>query len=628
MAPEIYWFFIRTMIVASTKGLAHWLIAASLAVGLGAAGREEFRPSPKLRVGVAVHAFEHLGAIGHQAEAAAAAGATLIYAGFGGAGYNGLPAPAEFKRLCRDEAAYVKQARKQGIDTAIGYVCATSIVGLETFDKNWTPDFRAQFKSTPDEWRQQDRTGRPLPSWYGGAYHPACMNNPDWRAYERFMVRATIEAGYDGIFFDNPTVHPDGCYCLHCMGKFAKFLESEGRAPADRSLEAVRRAAEAQPRDFKRFRATVAPGFLAEMRAFAKSLKSDALVTCNNSLNTPEALFSQIRTYGYDISQLSRAEDYVLVEDMKSQPRVLEDGRVVEYGPTYALLQAISHGRPLAAVTIADEDYHTPPNLVRLAMAEAAANRASYVLWAAWPEAERTKMIAAVRPQVDLMRRHAGLLNETRPRRDVAIFLPFRRWLEGDRCVPSELAADLVRRNIPFEAVSEEGFGAARLAPARVLLVESLSALTPEESAAARAFESRGGKVVAADETGAGRPARDDAAWISRLTAALGAPSLTVDGPATVRAYVHDQPTRTIVHLLNLNVRRLSSFEDAVTPANGLHATVRVPFANVRSVMSYSADERTVKGRLPFVSRPHEKETEVEFTVDRLDIAAIIEITD
>ena len=344
------------------------------------------------------------------------------------------------------------------------------------------------------------------------------------------------------------------------------------------------------------------------MRAFAKSLKPGALVTCNNSLNSPDALFSQIRTYGYDISQLSRAEDYVLVEDMKSQPRVLADGRVVEYGPTYSLLQAVGHGRPLAAVTIADDDYHTPPNLVRLAMAEAAANRASYVLWAAWPEAERPKMIAAVRPQVELLRRHAGLLNETRPRRDVALFLPFRRWLEGDRCVPSELAAELVRRNIPFEVVSEEGFGADQLAPARVLLVESLSVLTPAESAAARAFESRGGKVVADDETGASRPALDDDSWISRLTAALGAPSLTVDGPATVRAYAHDQPDRTIVHLLNLNVRRLSSFEDAVTPTGEVRVKVRVPFAKVRSVTSHTADERTAKGRLNFVSRPFEKE--------------------
>lgn len=596
--------------------LARWLAFAGLAAGLAGASTTVFTPSPRLRVGVAVQAFDHLGAIGRQAAAAAESGATLIYAGFGAAGYNGLPSPAEFKRLCRDEASYVRTARKKGIKIAIGYVCATSIVGLETFDKNWTPEFRALFKTAPADWRQQDGNGQPLPSWYGGAYNPACMNNPDWRAYERFMVRAHIEAGYDGIFFDNPTVHPKGCYCPHCMAKFAEFLARGGQPPADHSLEAMRRTAAARPIDFQRFRGTVAGSFLAEMRSFAKSLKSDALMTCNNSLNTPEALFSQVRTYGYDISQLSRAEDFVVVEDMKSQPRRLADGSTAEYGPTYVLLHALSHGRPIAAVTIADGDYHTPPNLVRLAMAEAAANRASYVLWAAWPEAERPRMIAAVRPQVDLLRRHADLLNDPRPRRDVALFLPFRRWLETDRCAAADLAAELVRRNIPFEAISEEGFDAKKPAPAKALLVESRDVFTPAEAAAAGEFERRGGKIVAGNEAG----------WTDRLTAALGPPSVAVDGPATLRAYVCDQPGRTVVHLLNLNVLRISSFEDSVTPASDVRLKVRVPLARVRSVTSYSADERTTCGRLAFVSRQAEKEAEVEFTILHLDIAAIIEI--
>ncbi len=595
--------------------LVRWLAFAGLATVLCQAATEVFTPSPRLRIGVAVHAFDHLGAIGHQAEAAAESGATLIYAGFGAAGYNGLPAPPEFKRLCREEAAYVRLAKKKGIKIVIGYICATSMVGLDAFDKSWTPGFRAQFKTVPADWRQQDRNGRPLLSWYGGAYNPACMNNPDWRAYERFMVRAHIEAGYDGIFFDNPTVHPEGCYCPHCMVRFAEFLAAEGRGPDDRSLEAMRRTATC-PADFKRFRATVAAGFLAEMRAFAKSLKSGAFMTCNNSLNSPEALFSQVRTYGYDISQLSRAEDFVVVEDMKSQPRVLADGSTAEYGPTYALLHAIGHGRPIAAVTIADGDYHTPPNLVRLAMSEAAAHRASYVLWAAWPEAQRPRMIAAVRPQIDLLRRHTDLLNDTQPRRDLALFLPFRRWLEIDRCQASDLAAELVRRNIPFEVISEEGFDARKPAPAKVLLVETRDVFTPAEAAAAGEFEKRGGKIVAGNDPG----------WVDRLVEALGVPSVTIDGPATVRACVYDQPGRTIVHLLNLDVRRLSSFEDAVTPASDVRIRVRVPFANVRTVTGYSADEGTSKGRLSLVLRQVGTGAEVEFTVTRLDIAAIIEI--
>src|SRR5205085_3587717 len=121
-------------------------------------------------------------------------------------------------------AAYLKEAKRNGIHLALGYICATSIVKLDHFDCYWTPKFKQQFHSSPAEWRQQDRHGKPLRSWYGGDYEAACMNHPDWRAYERYIVRQQLEAGCDGIFFDNPTVHPDGCYCRWCMEKLAGFV--------------------------------------------------------------------------------------------------------------------------------------------------------------------------------------------------------------------------------------------------------------------------------------------------------------------------------------------------------------------------------------------------------------------
>src|SRR5687767_4416583 len=45
---------------------------------------------PKLRVGIAGHAFDHLGGLGEQAETAVASGANIIYVtGVGGLGYQG-----------------------------------------------------------------------------------------------------------------------------------------------------------------------------------------------------------------------------------------------------------------------------------------------------------------------------------------------------------------------------------------------------------------------------------------------------------------------------------------------------------------------------------------------------------
>lgn len=65
------------------------LLAMTAVPGLAGTPRE-------LRVGIAGHAFDHLGSIGKQAAAAAASGSTIIYAtGFGGDGYLGLPRAAE-----------------------------------------------------------------------------------------------------------------------------------------------------------------------------------------------------------------------------------------------------------------------------------------------------------------------------------------------------------------------------------------------------------------------------------------------------------------------------------------------------------------------------------------------------
>ena len=246
----------------------------------------------------------------HQAKAAAACGTTMLYAGgLGGEGYSGLPDAAQWAERRRAAAAYVKEAKSFGIRLVLGYLCATSIVDLPHFDAHWDPSFRARFKTPPSAWRQQDHSGRPLPSWYGGAYEPACMNNPDWRTYERYMVQQQLEAGHDGVFFDNPVVHSAGCYCPHCMERFARFLRDRGIAVSDSSLAGLRRTADARPKEFLQFRATIAADFFADMRAYAKSIRPQALLTANNSLNSPDVLYKQNRTSGMDIHAMSANED-------------------------------------------------------------------------------------------------------------------------------------------------------------------------------------------------------------------------------------------------------------------------------------------------------------------------------
>ena len=589
-----------------------------LGLGVGLALQSAPCATPReLQVGEAGHAFDHLGGIGEQAEAAMAAGANIIYTtGFGADGYQGLPSPAELDARRKAVADYVRQAKARGIRLAIGYVCATSIVKLKTFDRHWSPELRSQFSTPPAQWLQCDAKGEPLPSWYGGDYRPACMNNPDWRRYEEFIVRLQLESGHDGIFFDNPTVHPRGCYCEHCMRKFGEFLAGEAtpvKPPATNSVAALRQLAMSRPAEFMRFRCTIAREFLAEMRAFARRIKPGALVTCNNSLNAPEAFYSQCRTYAYNIQEMSQAEDLVVVEDMSTQPRMLPGGGTVEYGPAYALIGAIAHSKPVVAVTIADGDYHTAPNLVRLAMAEAASRESSYLLWPTWPENVRARMGAAIRPQADLLRANARLLNGTKPRADVLLFLPFRRWLETPDCVAWKTASALSRANVQFDVLSEEHLAdGLRHGGAAVLLMDSPSALQGPERDAVHAFEARGVRVLATEK----------ASWPEEVRR-LVRPTLSLQAPPSVRAVVRDQGHRTIVHLLNLNIQRLSSFEDKVTPASDLGLQVRVPFKRVHRVRLLTADEPHSPEAVPFLTQADGSGTVVDFHVGRLAVSAI-----
>ncbi|MCI0492208.1 MAG: hypothetical protein L0Z07_04640 [Planctomycetes bacterium] len=576
--------------------------------------------TPKeLRVGRAGHAFDHLGDFADQADAAAKSGATIIYAtGIGGLGYSGLLPRDELEAALKRASDYSARAKQQGIELALGYLCATSIVKLDTFDKNWTDEFRSQFKTPPAQWRQQDLHGQPLKSWYGGDYEPACMNNPDWRAYQRAMVRYQLETNHDGIFFDNPTMHPQGCYCPHCMVHFAKQAQSS--IPALKNIdvndfEAIRKIAGSQPNDFRQFRATIARDFLNEIRDFARTINPHALITCNNSLNSPGVLFSQSRLYAYSIYELSKAEDFVVVEDMATQPRTEANGKTLEYGPTYQQLHAISHGKPVVAATIANADYHTAPHLTRLAMAEAAAHNASYLSWPTWPEDQRTRMIAAVRPQADFLRLNEALLNDAPIRSDAILFLPFRRWLETEHCTVSDLAATLTKANIQYRVICEDDFKSPELhGNTSVLVVESRSVFTPAEKAVADEFEQSGGYIVTADKTD----------WLTQVRTAIGIPSVVIDGPPTVRATVHDQPSRTIVHLYNLNIQRLSSFEDKVIPANDVAVRVRVPWSDVRRVTADTSDTDSTRGPVRFTTSRETSATQVTVALPRLAISSIL----
>jgi hypothetical protein len=189
--------------------------------------------------------------------------------------------------------------------------------------------------------------------------------------------------------------------------------------------------------------------------------------------------------------------------------------------------------------------------------------------------------------------------------------------METADCQSLKIAGALSRANVQFEAVCEDDLAERlNIKSCPVLLVESPAVLSPSETATIDTFKRDGGQVIwtSADN------------WLAEFQRIAGSPSVTIQGPATVRAVVHDQPGKRIVHLLNLNVQRLSSFEDKVNPATDVRVQVRVPFA-VRSVNAISADSEAMQGPVQFTSAQENNESVLTLTIPRLDLHTILVVT-
>ena len=223
-------------------------------------------------------------------------------------------------------------------------------------------------------------------------------------------------------------------------------------------------------------------------------------------------------------------------------------------------------------------------------------------------------MISTIRPQADFLRNNSALLNDAQPRGDVLLFFPFRKWVNTPDCWALNTAAALTRSNVQFQVVCEDDF-VQRLnsdsAKKSILLLESLSDLNQREKEAVENFQKKHGRTVSAEKGN----------WFSEIQS--GQSSIVGNGPPTVRVTVSDQKNKTVVHLLNLNVQKISSFEDKVTPATNVLIKIRVPFTKIHSVEMLSADAGSSR-QLQFTSRREKNESWVEATISELRVSTIL----
>ena len=200
--------------------------------------------------------------------------------------------------------------------------------GMRTFGYIQTSNCVYNGSYLEKDWYARDTRGR-LIYYYTGRYM-TCWLQPAWIAHLRDMVRGVIEAGADGVFFDNPWhagqplnflstwMGGAGCYCERCK---EAFMAASGLdIPTQISPETDENSC-----TYLRWRTDLVTRVLRELADYARSLKPDVLVSANDfdAVMRPSYL-----VYGIDLRGLADVQDLLMIEDF-GLPRWEADERLL-----------------------------------------------------------------------------------------------------------------------------------------------------------------------------------------------------------------------------------------------------------------------------------------------------------
>ncbi|MBN1262189.1 MAG: hypothetical protein JXB35_16040 [Anaerolineae bacterium] len=187
--------------------------------------------------------------------------------------------------------------------------------GVRVFGYIQTSNYVASGSYEDQDWYAVDPQGRPF-HYYTGRYM-SCWQHPEWQARLRDRVKGVVEAGADGVFFDNPWygIQPlslaeswiggAGCYCARCT---ALFTGDTGRTiPVHLDPEH-----DETSQIYLRWRAARATALLSEMADYARMLNPDILISANDFDAVMRPSFV---AYGIDLAALAKVQDVIMIED-------------------------------------------------------------------------------------------------------------------------------------------------------------------------------------------------------------------------------------------------------------------------------------------------------------------------
>jgi hypothetical protein len=409
------------------------------------------------------------------------------------------------------------------------------------------------FENVPEskDWVRKDPDGKPTP-YSAGSYakmgrvtrYMARLAHPGWREYLKKRIDLAIEAGADGIFYDN---------------NFNEYL-------------------------FETYR---------EMYRHGLSRKRDFVMGGNFHSNTYvlNRITNLISTEDGVEPGIYAAANVPERDAAKKQLVGVGDGYLVTNLGLYRVLNAFSHGwKP---VIVEDGKRETSDRLAR----PIPARRHQLALAEAWPLGASMQLFSEGafadglyrgRPEAMEIWQAIGRYNRFHAANEL-LYVNAAPWanvavvLDESSAGVAALNA-LAARNVGYRVIYEHDLTADHLLGARAVVVATAD-MRPKADAAIESFKSSGGKVFRLSET----PSIDA---LARQVAASAPPPFTLEAPTGVLAVATTQNAgqRLLIHLLNYTAQPAGKVRIAIRgqvnsaalhSPDETHGTMRVDGANI-----------------------------------------------
>ncbi|NUQ01600.1 MAG: hypothetical protein HUU35_17280 [Armatimonadetes bacterium] len=158
------------------------------------------------------------------------------------------PDPRGVRRRLETFRTLVASLHEVGVRTVMPYLCAITIGGDPEPPLGWFGFFQrwdeyAEFglgpkpATGPLEWLQRRPDGQPMLYYAFDHYRPlhryaVAPTNPHWQHFLATVARLMAEAGYDGVFVDNPNARDFGPDAQRALAAWAAALPAAERAAA------------------------------------------------------------------------------------------------------------------------------------------------------------------------------------------------------------------------------------------------------------------------------------------------------------------------------------------------------------------------------------------------------------